>query len=100
MTIEGHGKSLDATADAQHRYLAVVGKTCDEKFGKVALGIDGMEMGRWLLTAIQRIIVASATENQTVDAVEGVDNRLLVAEGRDDKRCAACLHHLLVIGLG
>jgi tRNA G18 (ribose-2'-O)-methylase SpoU len=61
------------------RYIALEGIQDPSNLGAIArtaeaLGIDGMEMWRWLLTAIQRIIVASATENQTVDAVEGVDN--------------------------
>src|SRR5574344_168995 len=37
-----HCQGLYASAYTQHGYLSVIGKTCDEQFGQVALAINGM----------------------------------------------------------
>ena len=47
MTIECHGQCLDATADAKHRYLAVVGQAGNKQLRQVALAVDVMQARRW-----------------------------------------------------
>ena len=40
LTAKGDGEGLDAAADAQHRYLAVVGQTGDQQLRQIALFVD------------------------------------------------------------
>ena len=50
-----------------------------------------------LLAGPQRIIVAAAREQQPVDMFERVDNDVLVGDGWNDDRGAACSHNLHVV---
>ena len=49
MTVEGHGQRLNATTDAQHGNLPVIGQPGDEQFGQITLAIDMTKSGRRLL---------------------------------------------------
>ena len=93
MAAKGGGQRLDATADAEDGQLTVVGQSRDEQLGEIALGIDGAEQGGGLLTSPVGVIIAAATENETVDAVEGVEDDVLVGHGGYHKGYASCRHH-------
>ena len=60
LAAKGHGQRLDATADAQHGYLPVVGQSGDEQFGQIALGIDTAQHRFGLLAHPQGVVVAAA----------------------------------------
>lgn len=66
---KGDIDSLYAFADAQHRDLAVVGETGEEKFLEVTLGCDGVKLTDGLFAYEDRIDVSTSAED---DAVEGV----------------------------
>ena len=60
LAAKGHSQRLDATADAQHGYLPVVGQSGDEQFGQIALGIDTAQHRFGLLAHPQGVVVAAA----------------------------------------
>ena len=94
---QGHGERLDATADAQHRNLTVIGQTGDQEFCVVALLVDAMQQGRRLLASPEGIEIAATTEDQAVDTLQGVDDDVTVCLGGDDDGHAASRHNGIVI---
>ena len=97
LSSQSHGKSLYASANTQHRYLPVIGKSGDKQFRYVALTIDGMQFRRRFLATKQGVIVASATEHKRVDAVESVDNNISIVNRRYDYgHTSRCHYHLVV----
>ena len=94
---EGDGEGLDATADAEDGQLTVVGQTGDEQLGQVALFVDAMEQGRGLFTSPEGVDVATAAEDETVDAVEGVDDDVgRVNRGYHEGYTTGGYHRLIV----
>ena len=56
-----------------------------------------MQQGRRFFTSPEGVVVATTAENETIDALEGVDDHMTVSHRRDDDRYATCLHHRLVV---
>ena len=56
-----------------------------------------MEQRRGLLTCPEGVVVAATAEDEGVDAVEGVEDDMLIGYGRDDDGDATCLDDRLVI---
>ena len=94
---QGHGEGLDATADAQHRNLTVIGQTGDQEFCVVALLVDAMQQGRRLLASPEGIEIAATTEDQAVDTLQGVDDDVTVCLWGDDDGHAASRHNGIII---
>ena len=100
MTAEGHGQRLDATADAEDRKLTVIGQTRDEQFGEVALGIDSAKQRGGLLTSPVGVVVATATQDEGINARQRVQDDILIGNGGNDQGYTACGHHGFVVALG
>ena len=96
---QSHGEGLDTTTDAQHGNLTVIGQLCDQKFCIIALLIDTMKQGRRFFTSPERVVIASTTENQSVDTFEGIDNHMLISHWGDDDWYATSLYHRLIVAL-
>ena len=99
LATQGHGQCLHATADAEDGYLTVEGQLGDEQFGQVARGIDAMQLGRRLVAAPQRVVVGATAEQQAVQAVERIDEHILVVDRRNDDRGSPGGHHTLVVAV-
>ena len=90
MTAEGHGQRLDATADAEDRKLTVIGQTRDEQFGEVALGIDSAKQRGGLLTSPVGVVVATATQDEGINARQRVQDGILIGNRGNDQGYTAC----------
>ncbi len=99
-TAKSHGQRLYSTADTEHGYLPVVGQTGDQQFGKVALAVDGVQLWRGFLAAIEGVEVASAAQEQSVYAAESIDYRIGIGQRGYDDRHTSGLEHGLIVGLG
>ena len=99
LAAEGGGEGLDATADAEDGQLTVIGQTGDQQLGEVALLVDAMEQRRGLLASPEGVDVAATAEDQAIDAVEGVEDDMLVGHRGYHKGYAACRHHGFVVAL-
>ena len=99
LAAKGNSQCLDTTADAQDRYLTVVGQTGDHQFGQVALLVDATQTGRRLITAEEGVDVTATAEDQCIDTVKGVDQRVGILHRRDNHRHTTSSHHRLVVAL-
>ena len=99
MSTQRHGECLDATADAEDGQLTIVCQLGDEEFGEVALGIDGAQLRPGLFARIVRVVVGTPAEDQCVEALQGVDDDLRIAQWRNDDGDAASTHDRLVVAL-
>jgi hypothetical protein len=88
MATKSHGKRLDAATNTEDRQLAVIGQLGDKQLGEVALAADITKLGRRLLTYPKGIVVATATEDETIETAEGIENHVRIADGRDYHRHA------------
>ena len=88
---QGHSDGLYAATDAEDGNLPIVGQPGDEQFRQVALAVDAMQGGDWLFAGIQRVIVGTATEQQTVDMLQRVDDAVVISDWGDDDRHTTCL---------
>ena len=86
---EGGVHHLDAPADAQDRNLAVGRQACQQQFLAVAPVVDAVQLLQRLFAQEERVDVASACEQQSVDVVEGGEERVALFVGRDDEGCAS-----------
>ena len=94
-----HGQRLNAPADAQDGKLPVVSQLRDEQFRQIALSIDAPQTSRRFLARIERVEISPSTEQQAVNTVQRVDNRLHIAQRRDDDRHSPSLPDRLVVAL-
>lgn len=94
---ECHRQRLYAAANAEHRYLTVVGQAGEHEFGAVALCVDMVELWCRFLTAPQRVEVRAAGEQQSVEMLECVDECVVVVDGWNEYRRAAGFDHLHII---
>ena len=63
---QGYRQGLDASADAEHRYLTVESQTDKHQLCSITLLIDIVKTGRRLLAHPQRVMVASTRQDQTI----------------------------------
>ena len=96
---ERHSKCLHAAADAQHRNLPVERQSGYEQFGQVAHVVDVMQRRRRLLISPQRIEVAAACEQQSVDSFERIEQYVAVCHWRNEHGRASCLYNLTVVAV-
>ncbi len=99
LAAESHRQRLYAPADAEHRYLSVIGEASDEQFGEVAFRIDAVEQWRGLLASPQWVIVAPSGEQKTIDTVESIYYDVAIGNRRDYYRYSPCRHHLFVVAV-
>ena len=97
---EGGGHHLDAAADAEEGNLAVVGEACQEEFEGVAFGVDAAEGGSGVLVPEEGVEVCAARKEESVDAVEQVEEGGvgLAARGHHDGHAARGLDGAEIAG--
>ena len=89
-TTQCHRQRLDATTDAQHRDLTVVGQPRDQQLWQVTFLIDTMQLGRRFLSYPKGIDISSATEDQGIDTVEGIQNSIGISYRGNNQRYTSC----------
>ena len=96
---KGHRQGLDTATDAEDGHLTVVSHLGEHQFGQIALRIDVVQPVRRLLTAIEGVEVAATAQDEGVDMIEGVDERVCIGHRGDDNGNASCGHHRFIISL-
>ena len=96
---ERHSERLNAPADAQDRQLTIVCQSCDKEFGQVALLIDIAQEGMGFLACIVGVVVATATEHESIDMFQSVDDDVGISQGRNDNGYTASSQYGFIISL-
>ena len=97
VSAERHGERLNSATDAQHRQLAVEGVACQQQFGQVAFVVDIVQLWHGLFARPERVEVASAAQNDSVERVEGAEQHVVVSHWRDEYGRASGADYLLVV---
>ena len=92
-----HCECLYAAADAEHGQLTVEGVACEEQFGQVALVVDVVQLWHRLFACPERIEVATAAQNYSVEGVESSEQNVVVSHRRNEYGCASGSDYLLVV---
>jgi len=86
---QGRRHYLYAPTDAEEGYLTVGRQTCHQQLLPVAPVVDATQLLHWLFAQKERVDVASARQEQAVDAVEGTQQGFLLLIRGDNQRCAS-----------
>ena len=62
LTAKGHCQRLDASTDAQHGNLAIIGQLGNQQFRQVTFRIDATQTWRRLLASIERIKISTTRQ--------------------------------------
>ena len=94
---QGYCQCLDATADTQHRNLAIESQTNQHQLGRITLLIDVMKTRRRFFAHPQRVMISPTRQNQTIEMLQGIDDDCTIGNGRNNDRRTTCRYYLLII---
>ena len=101
LAAQGYCQSLYAAAYAQYRYIASLGKHCQQNLLFIALGIDCVqECVVGLLVHVTRVDVRTAAEHKRVNVLQCLQERIAVRIRGNNQRGASCCYYRLIVCLG
>ena len=97
LTTKSHRQCLNTATDSQHRYLTVVSQTSRHQLRQIPLLIDPMKLRRRLFSNPQRIDITATAQDQSVNTLQCVNDRICVGHRRNHHRYTPSRHDRLVI---